>query len=91
LVWKIEFDKKAFKEIESLDKPTQKRIISFLKDRLSVHKNPRQLGEALRGKLKHFWKYRVGDYRIICSIEDQTISILVLRVEHRRSVYKNDV
>lgn len=82
MVWKIEIDKKAFKEIASLDKPIQKRIISFLKDRLSNLTNPRSIGEALQGELKNFWKYRVGDYRLICSIEDKTVTVLVLRVDH---------
>jgi mRNA interferase RelE/StbE len=88
LVWKIEIDKKALKEIDSLDKPIQKRIISFLKDKLKNIQNPRSIGEALHGQLKKYWKYRVGDYRLICSIEDKTVTVLVLRVDHRKLIYK---
>jgi len=81
--------KKALKEIAALDKSIQKRIASFLKDRLSKLENPRSIGEALQGDLKKFWKYRVGDYRLICNIEDKLITILILRVDHRRKVYKS--
>jgi mRNA interferase RelE/StbE len=88
LTWKIEIDKKALKEIAALDKPIQKRVASFLKDKLSKSDNPRSIGEALQGQLKKFWKYRIGDYRLLCSIEDKTVTILVLRVDHRREVYK---
>jgi mRNA interferase RelE/StbE len=88
LTWKIEIDKKALKEIAALDKPIQKRVASFLKDKLSKIDNPRSIGEALQGQLKKFWKYRIGDYRLLCSIEDKTVTILVLRVDHRREVYK---
>jgi mRNA interferase RelE/StbE len=51
--------------------------------------NPRSIGQALQGsKLGEFWKYRVGDYRLICKIEDNRLLILVLRVGHRREVYR---
>ena len=88
MIWKIEIDKKALKELAALDKPVRKRIASFLKDRLAKLENPRSIGEALQGQLKSFWKYRVGDYRLICSIEDKTVTVLVLRIDHRREVYK---
>lgn len=88
MAWKIEIDKKALKEIASLDKPIQKRIVTFLKEKLAKITNPRSIGEALQGELKNFWKYRIGDYRLICSIEDKTVTILVLRADHRRQVYK---
>jgi len=91
LAWKIDVDTKALKEIATLDKPIQKRITSFLKDKLAKIENPRSIGKALEGTLKGFWRYRIGDYRLICSIEDKTITVLVLRVDHRRKVYKNDI
>jgi len=91
LTWKIEIDKKALKKIAALDKPVQKRIVSFLKDKLAKIENPRAIGEALQGQLKKFWKYRVGDYRLICSIEDKIVTVLVLCVDHRKEVYKKNI
>ena len=91
MVWKIEIDKKALKGIAALDKSVQKRISSFLKTKLAKMENPRSIGETLQGDLKNFWKYRVGDYRLICSIEDKIVTVLVLRVDHRREVYKKKI
>jgi len=89
LVWQIEFDPAAKKELGKLDPQIAKRILQFLKSRLSKHKDPRELGEALKGsKRGEFWKYRVGDYRIIASIQDKTVCILVLRIGDRKEVYK---
>jgi len=68
LTWKIDVETKALEQIAALDKPIRKRITSFLKDRLAKIENPRSIGEALQGQLKKFWRYRVGDYRLICSI-----------------------
>jgi mRNA interferase RelE/StbE len=87
LAWTIEFDKKAEKELKKLNKLTQKNIDKFL-IKLSKVKNPRDIGKSLKGKLGRFWRYRVGDYRLICTIEDKTITILVLAIGHRREVYK---
>ena len=91
MAWKIEIDKKALKGIAAQDKPVQKRIASFLKDKIAKLANPRSIGEALQGELKKFWKYRVGDYRLICSIEDKIVTVLVLRVDHRRQIYKKSI
>ena len=89
MVWRIEFDEAAKRELARLDRVVARRIVSFLRDRLAVAENPRELGQALKGKeLGSFWKYRVGDYRIIASIEDANITILVLRIGHRRDVYR---
>jgi mRNA interferase RelE/StbE len=88
LVWQIEFDPAAKKELKKLDPQIVKRILHFF-SRLAKHKDPRELGEALKGsKLGEFWKYRVGDYRIIASIQDKTVCILVLRIGDRKEVYK---
>lgn len=88
MAWTIKIDKKAVKEIASLDKPIKKRITEFLKNKLANIQNPRSIGEALHGELKKFWKYRIGDYRLICSIEDDVVTVLVLKVQHRKEVYK---
>ena len=86
--WTLEFDKTAKDELFSLDAPAKKRIIKFIEERLLKTKNPRTFGAPLKGKLTGLWKYRVGDYRLVCHIEDNTLTILVVAVGHRKSVYK---
>jgi len=89
MAWKIELSATAARELDKLDAPQAKRILKFLKERLSPLENPRSIGQALRGsEFGEFWKYRVGDYRLICRIEGDRLLILVLRVGHRREVYR---
>lgn len=89
MAWKIELSATAACELDKLDSPQAKRILKFLKERLSPLENPRSIGQALRGsEFGEFWKYRVGDYRLICRIEGDRLLILVLRVGHRREVYR---
>jgi mRNA interferase RelE/StbE len=85
MAWKIEFDRAALKE---LDKPVARRILKFLNDRVGKLDDPRKIGARLQGTLSEFWKYRVGDYRLICSLENNRLVVLVLRIGHRREVYK---
>jgi mRNA interferase RelE/StbE len=89
LAWLIEIDDAAKKDLAKLDKQLAKRITTFLRERVAVLDDPRSIGEALKGsKLGDFWKYRVGDYRIISSIEDGALRILVVKVGNRREVYR---
>lgn len=89
MAWRIEFEDAALKELAKLDKPVAKRIVTFLRERVAVLDDPRSIGEALKGsRLGEFWKYRVGDYRIITNIEDGVMRILVLKVGNRREVYR---
>lgn len=89
LAWRIEFTSAAKKELARLDPPIARRLLAFLGDRLAPLEDPRSLGEALKGaQLGEFWKYRVGDYRIIALIEDQALCILVVRIGNRREVYR---
>ena len=89
LVWTVEFDPDAVRDLKKLDHGVQKRIYVFLLERLARLDNPRDLGEALAGaKLGNYWKYRVGDWRIICDLQDQRIVVRVLRVGNRREVYR---
>ena len=89
MVWRIEFDPGAAKELRRLDRPVAHRILDFLNERLARLDDPRSIGEALRGsRLGTFWKYRVGDYRIIAKFDDGTVCILVVRVGNRRNVYR---
>lgn len=89
MVWQIEFDPDALKDLRKLDKPIQIRLVGFLRTRVSSLTNPRDIGEALSGqRLGSYWKYRVGDWRIICDIQDQKILVRVLRIGNRREVYR---
>jgi mRNA interferase RelE/StbE len=88
MAWKIEFVPAAAKELNAIDATQASRIVKFLSTRLSKLDDPRSIGEALKGRLGQLWKYRIGDYRIIADIEDRRILILVIRVGHRREVYK---
>ena len=88
MAWKIEFDPAALKELNKLDKPVEQRILKFLRERVARLDDPRQIGASLQGTLSGLWKYRIGDYRLICSLENDRLVVLVLRVGHRREVYK---
>lgn len=90
MAWAVEFDPDAVKDLKKLDKQVQARIVEFLRERLARLDNPRELGEALAGsKLGNYWKYRVGDWRIICDLQDRRIVVRVLRVGNRREVYRS--
>ncbi|MGB5063531.1 MAG: type II toxin-antitoxin system RelE/ParE family toxin [Candidatus Competibacter sp.] len=89
MAWKIELAPAAVRELDQLDPPIARRILGFLHKRIAQLENPRSIGEALKGpKLGDFWKYRVGDYRIITSIEDNALLILVVRIGNRKEVYR---
>jgi mRNA interferase RelE/StbE len=85
--WTIEIDLAARRELDKLDKPIANRILKFLYQRIARLDSPQQVGERLQGALSPYWKYRVGDYRVICSIEHARFVVLVLRVGHRRDIY----
>jgi len=86
LVWKIEMTGEAEKELARIDKSAAKRIIRYLRERVSV--DPRASGKSLRGDLSGLWRYRVGDYRLICELFDEKVSVLVIRIGHRKDVYR---
>jgi len=89
MVWKIEFDPAAERELAKLDSTVARRILKFLTERLAQSDNPRSLGAPLTGsKLGDFWKYRIGKYRVIAHIEDDIMTVLVLKVDMRSDVYK---
>ncbi len=89
MVWKIELDPAADRELGKIDPQIARRILTFLHKRVAPLENPRSIGEALKGsKLGELWKYRVGDWRIIASIEDNAVRILVIRIGNRKDVYR---
>ena len=89
MVWVIELDRAAERELDKLDPQTARRILTFLFERIARLENPRGIGEALTGaKLGNLWKYRVGDYQLISSIEDSRLLVLIVKVGHRREIYQ---
>ena len=87
--WKIELARAAERDLDKLDPQVARRILVFLHGRLAELDDPRSIGEPLKGsKLGEFWKYRLGDYRVISSIEDNVLTILVVRIGNRREVYR---
>jgi mRNA interferase RelE/StbE len=89
MAWKVELIPAAERELDKLDPQIARRILAFLRDRVAQLDDPRSIGEALKGSsLGDFWKYRVGDYRIISTIEDGALRVLVLRIGNRREVYR---
>lgn len=89
MAWKVELDPAAERELDKLDPQIARRILTFLHGRVAVLDDPRSIGEAFKGsKLGEFWKYRVGDYRIISSIENGALRILVVRIGNRREEYR---
>jgi mRNA interferase RelE/StbE len=87
-VWSVEFDREAAKEVRSLGHAERGRVLRYLREKIASPYDPRRFGKALSGDLKGLWRYRVGDVRIIASIQDQTVTVLVLRVAQRREVYE---
>ncbi len=89
MAWKIELAESAVKQLRKLDPSVARRIAVFLRQRLASARNPRVLGAPLKGaEFGEFWKYRVGDYRLIAQIDDQQMRILVVRLGHRREIYR---
>ena len=90
MAWRIELTASATKQLEKLDRQDARRIVAFLRERLATHEDPRTLGKALTGPtLGTYWRYRVGDWRLICDIEDSVLRILVLELGNRRDVYRS--
>ena len=89
MAWTYRYSKGALKTLKGLDKPVASLIIKFLDERICGEEDPRRLVEALEGsRLGEYWKLRVGDWRLICHIEDRELVVLVLQIGHRREVYK---
>jgi mRNA interferase RelE/StbE len=88
LAWRIEFVPAAAKEIKKLGKVEAARILATIENRIAALDDPRSVGSALTGEFGGLWRWRIGDYRVIARIEDERITILIVRVAHRREVYR---
>lgn len=85
--WRVEFDRDAAKEFRKLGEPARRTILRYLRERIATAEDPRRFGKALAGEFAGLWRYRIGDYRLIVSFEEDRLVVLVLRVGHRREVY----
>ena len=86
--WRVEFDRAAARDLRKLGADAERRVLRFLRERIAGSSDPRALGHALTGDRKGLWRYRVGDYRLVASFEDDRFVVLVVTVGHRREVYR---
>jgi mRNA interferase RelE/StbE len=88
LAWTIELSAKAEKQLEKIDRTVARRIRSYLSERIATLENPKALGEPLEGALRPYWRFRVGDYRLICHIQDEIVTVAVVQIGHRSDIYR---
>ena len=88
MAWTINYTDKALKSLKKMDKQNAKRILDYLDKRVAIQEDPRMIGKQLKGILGDFWRYRVGDYRILCEIQDGELVILATTIGHRKDVYQ---
>jgi mRNA interferase RelE/StbE len=86
LHWTIEFDSSAAKTLRKIDRKWQTRIVGYLEE-IAALPDPRNRGKALSGTVAGLWRYRVGDYRLICQLQDNVLVVHVVKIGHRREVY----
>lgn len=87
MVWKIELSSRARKALKKLDHKPARDIVRALEE-IAQLQNPRSRGKALTGNLQGLWRYRVGDYRVICDIRSQRLTIYAIDLGHRRNIYR---
>jgi mRNA interferase RelE/StbE len=88
LVWQVNFADQARHDLKRLDPSTSQQILRYLRERIATNEDPKRFGKALTGTLVGLWRYHIGDYRVVCRIDQQTETILVLTTAHRSKVYQ---
>ena len=88
MTWNVEWDDRARRELRQLDRQVQRTILRYFSERIATDDDPRRFGKPLRHELQGLWRYRIGDYRAVCQIENDQLIVLVLAVNHRRQVYR---
>lgn len=88
MIYELKYEAKAVRQIKKLDPATRKLIRSWIEKNLLNTTDPRQHGKALTGTLGQYWRYRVGDYRILAEINDTEIVIIIIEIGHRREIYR---
>ncbi len=86
--WRIEFTGEAKKQLKKIGHPEAKRIRDYLRQRIEPLDDPRQIGKALKGRFSDLWRYRVGEYRLICELRDEVLMVLIVRIGHRKDIYR---
>ena len=86
-MWKVSLDDRAHKELKKLDKQIGQKILDYMQERIATSQNPRRFGKPLSYDKHGLWRYRVGDYRIICRILDDELLVIALRIGHRKDIY----
>jgi mRNA interferase RelE/StbE len=88
-MWQLEYTDTARKQLRKLDKPVAVRLLNYLRDQVAPLEDPRSIGKALRGQIfGAYWRYRIGDYRIVCDINDGLLTIVVVELGNRREIYR---
>lgn len=87
MAWRVEYTKTATKALLSLDRQIAQRITRYLAGRIATDEDPRRFGEGLTANLGGYWKYRIGDYRVIAEIQDEKLVVVAVKIGHRREVY----
>ena len=88
MAWTVSFEPRALSELKKLDRSAQQRVVRFLQERIAGNHDPRDVGKPLTGDRVGLWRYRIGEYRIVCRIHDEHRTVLVLRIAHRKDVYR---
>jgi mRNA interferase RelE/StbE len=88
LAWKVSFTKSALKQLSKLDREIARLIVRFLEEKIAGSSDARRYGHALVGDLKGRWRYRIGDYRVLCELRDSELLVIVISVGHRREIYR---
>jgi len=88
LAWKVELTAPARRQLSRLDRQNADRVVRFLKERVVPADDPRSLGKAMQGTLSGSWAYRVGDYRLLCKIQDHIVTVVVIEIGHRGDIYR---
>ncbi len=88
MAWIIEYTQTARHQLQKLDRPAAQRIVAYMDERIAGSGDPRGAGKALSGPMGELWRYRVGDFRVICDIQDSVLRILVVKIGNRSEVYR---
>ena len=88
MTWTVELDDRAVKDLDRLERESRRRILRFLRERIATDESPKRLGRPLTGPKLGLWRYRVGDYRIVCRIESDRVVVLVVAIGHRKNIYR---
>ena len=88
MAWTVKFSTRAVKSLKRIDRPNQELILKFMTEKVVKHSDPVSLAKKLSGNLGDFYRFRLGDYRIVCDVQNQELIILILQIGHRQNIYQ---